>query len=145
MFLLFHLFLYFWYASATLHLAVLWIHIFLTYQFFFFFLTRNGFEDFENIMDIWLLKYFMKLLGSKLYILNTFNLWAFDVSLPLSYDIGDYLVFVMTSLWRVIILSLWRCLCNVWLPYLCDDKLGWRLLFCMTRVNLWVCGWGRCP
>ena len=26
------------------------------------FMTRNGFEDFENIVDIWLLKYFMKLL-----------------------------------------------------------------------------------
>ena len=32
MFLLFHLFLYFWYAAATLHLAVFRIHIFLTYQ-----------------------------------------------------------------------------------------------------------------
>ena len=32
MFLLFHLFLYFWYAGATLHLAVFRIHIFLTYQ-----------------------------------------------------------------------------------------------------------------
>ena len=41
---------------------------------FFFFLTINGFEDFENVVDIWLLKYLMKLLGSKLYILNTFNL-----------------------------------------------------------------------
>jgi len=37
-------------------------------------LTRNDFEDFENIVDIWLSKYLMKLLGSKLYILNTFNL-----------------------------------------------------------------------
>ena len=37
-------------------------------------LTRNGFKDFENIVNIWLLKYLMKLLGSKLYILNTFNL-----------------------------------------------------------------------
>ena len=26
------------------------------------FMTRNGFEDFENIVDIWLLKYFMTLL-----------------------------------------------------------------------------------
>ena len=31
-------------------------------------MTRNGFEDLENIMDIWLLKYFMKLLGNELYI-----------------------------------------------------------------------------
>ena len=52
------------------------------------------FEDFKNIVDIWLLKYFMKLLGSKLCILNTFNLWAFDMGLPLCYDIGDYFVFV---------------------------------------------------
>ena len=50
----------------------------------------------------------MKLLGSKLYILNTFNLWVFDVALPLCYDVGDYLVFMMTSLWHVITPSLWR-------------------------------------
>ena len=31
-------------------------------------LTRNSFEDLENIVDIWLLKYIMKLLGSKLRI-----------------------------------------------------------------------------
>ena len=31
MFLFFHLFLYFWYAGATLCLAVFWIFIFLTY------------------------------------------------------------------------------------------------------------------
>ena len=35
---------------------------------------KKWFEDFENIVNIWLLKYLMKLLGSKLYILNTFNL-----------------------------------------------------------------------
>ena len=34
-------------------------------------MTRNSLEDFENIMNIWLLKYFMKLLGSELYISNT--------------------------------------------------------------------------
>ena len=72
------------------------------------FLTRNGFEDFEKIVDIWLLKYLMKLLGSKLYIFNTFNLWAFDVGFPLCYDVSDYPVFVMMSLWRVITPSLWR-------------------------------------
>ena len=74
-------------------------------------MTRNGFEDFENIADIWLLKYIMKLLGSKLYILNTFNLWVFDVGLPLCYDVGDYLVFVTCdypSLWHVITPSLWQ-------------------------------------
>ena len=31
-------------------------------------LTRNSFEDLENIVDIWLLKYLMKLLRSKLRI-----------------------------------------------------------------------------
>ena len=35
------------------------------------FLTRNAFEGFENIVDIWLLKYFMKLLQSELSVLNT--------------------------------------------------------------------------
>ena len=34
-------------------------------------MTRNGFGDFENIEDIWLLKYFMKLLRSELSVLNT--------------------------------------------------------------------------
>ena len=72
------------------------------------FLTRNGFGDFENIVDIWLLKYLLKLLWSKLYILDTFNLWVFDVGLPLCYDVGDYPVFMTMSLWRVIIPSSWR-------------------------------------
>ena len=48
--------------------------------------------------------------------LNTFNLWAFDVGLPLCYDVGDYPVFVtcdypffmMTSFWCVITPSSWR-------------------------------------
>ena len=31
-------------------------------------LTRNSFDDLENIVDIWLLKYLMKLLESKLCI-----------------------------------------------------------------------------
>ena len=90
-------------------------------------LTRNGFKDFENIVDIWLLKYLMKLLGSKLYILNTFNLWAFDLDLPLYYDVGDYHVFMMMFLWRVITPPLWRQV---------------RLV---TQVNPWVCGWGHRP
>ena len=53
--------------------------------------------------------FYQKLLGSlsKLCILNTFNLWAFHVGLPLCYDIGDYPVFMMTSVWRVITPSLW--------------------------------------
>ena len=39
----------------------------------------------------------MKLLGSKLCILNTLNLWTFDVALPLCYDVGDYPVLVTTG------------------------------------------------
>ena len=35
------------------------------------FMTRNSLKDFENIVAIWLLKYFMKLLGSELCISNT--------------------------------------------------------------------------
>ena len=62
------------------------------------FFTINGFEDFENVVDIWLLKHLMKLIGSKLYILNTFKLRAFDVGLPLCYDVGNYPVSVTTSL-----------------------------------------------
>ena len=34
-------------------------------------MTRNSLEDFENILAIWLLKYFMKLLESELCISNT--------------------------------------------------------------------------
>ena len=39
--------------------------------------------------------------------LNTFNLWAFDVGLPLCYDVGNYPILVTTSLWCLITLSLW--------------------------------------
>ena len=35
------------------------------------FMTRNSLEDFENIVAIWLLKYFVKLLESELCISNT--------------------------------------------------------------------------
>ena len=35
------------------------------------FMIRNGFEDFENIVDIWLLKNFMTLFGSELCISTT--------------------------------------------------------------------------
>ena len=35
------------------------------------FMTRSGFEDFKNIVDICLLQYFMKLLRSEHCILNT--------------------------------------------------------------------------
>ena len=86
------------------------------------------FEDFKNIVDIWLLKYFMKLLGSKLCILNTFNLWAFDMGLPLCCDIGDYSVFVTTSLWHVITPSLW------W-----QVRLETRTLHDMSKsLSMWV-------
>ena len=56
----------------------------------------------------WLLKYFMRLLEDKLCILNTFNLWAFDLVLPLCYYTGDYPIFVTASVWRVNTPSLWR-------------------------------------
>ena len=82
-------------------------------------MTRNSFEDLENIMDIWLLKYLMKLLGSKLYILNTFN---------------------FVSFWCGFALVLWCW----WLPCLGDNKPSWRLTLWMTHVNPWVCGWGHC-
>ena len=76
------------------------------------FLTRNGFEDFENIVDIWLLKFFMKLLRSELCVLNTLTyellMWFFPCAMTL----------VMTS--------------SVWRLRLCDDPayvtttLVWR-------------------
>ena len=56
------------------------------------------------------------------------NLWVFDVVLPLCYDIGDYSVFVMMSVWR-------PCLCDEHIcvtTRLCEDpvcvmtKFVWR-------------------
>ena len=77
-------------------------------------LTRNGFKDFENIVDIWLLKYLMKLLGIKLCILNTFNLWAYDVGLPLCYDVGDYHVFVTCDYLVFVMKSQFRAFHFAW-------------------------------
>ena len=59
------------------------------------FTTRNSLEDFENIVAIWLLKYFMKLLWSELYISNTLTC--------------ELLILVITP--------------SVWLPRLCDDPI----------------------
>ena len=98
-------------------------------------MTRNGFEDFENIVDIWLLKYLVKLLGSKLCI------WI-HLTCELLMWVCPYamMLVIIPSLWCVI-----TCLCDMWLPHLRDDKSGWRLPLCMTWVNPWVCGWGCCP
>ena len=41
------------------------------------------------------------------YVFEYINLWAFDVGLPLCYDVGDYPVLVTTSLWHVITPSSW--------------------------------------
>ena len=50
-------------------------------------MTRNGFGDFENIVDIWLLKYVMKLLGSELSVLKTLacelSMWFFPCAVTL--------------------------------------------------------------
>ena len=46
----------------------------------------------------------------------------------------------LVSFWCGFGLVLWCW----WLPYLGDNKSSWRLTLCMTRVNPWVCGWGRC-
>ena len=104
------------------------------------FLTRNGFEEFENIVNIWLLKYLMKLLGSKLCI------WIHLTCVLLMRVCPCAMMLVITP-------SLWQRLCDVWLPHLCDmwlprlhdDKPSWRLPLCMTWVNPWVCGWGYYP
>ena len=66
------------------------------------FMTRNGFEDFENIVDIWLLKYLMKLQGSKLCI------WKHLTCELLMWVCPCDNVLATTSLWCVITLSL-RC------------------------------------
>ena len=93
------------------------------------FMTRNGFEDFENIMDVWLLKYFMKLLGSELYISNTLTcellMW-----------------FCHCAMILVITLSVWRlCLCDdlsVWRPRLCDDLVMWPWVRFLVLKWYWV-------
>ena len=93
------------------------------------------------------------------------NLWAFDVGLPLCYNIGDYLIFVTMSVWRVITPSLWwwtrlepftlhgssKSL-GVWVrPLPIGPKDHMQKGCCMTRhslpftrgiVNPWVCRWG---
>ena len=46
---------------------------------------KNWFWDFENIVDIWLLKCFMKLLKSKLFVSNTLTyellMWFFPCAM----------------------------------------------------------------
>ena len=92
------------------------------------FTTRNSLEDFENIVAIWLLKYFMKLLWSELYISNTLTC--------------ELLILVITP--------------SVWLPRLCDDPICvttrlcddpfvWRPVCVMTRLcdDLVMWPWAR--
>ena len=74
------------------------------------FMTRNGFEDFENIVDIWLLKYFTKLLGSELWISNTltceFLMWFCHCAM---------ILMIIPSLWQwaklepPTLLDIWPC------------------------------------
>ena len=75
------------------------------------FLTRNGFEDFVNIVDIWLLKCFMKLLRSELCVSNTLTyellMWFFPCAMTL----------VTTS--------------SMWWPRLCDNPV------CVTTLSMW--------
>ena len=99
------------------------------------FMTRNSLENFENIVAIWLLKYFMKLLGRELCISNT--LWAFDMVLSLCHDIGDYPICVTT-------LSVWRSICvttsSVWRPvYVTTPSMWWPV--CVTTLSCGL-GWG---
>ena len=107
MFLLFHLFLYFWYASATLHLAVLWIHIFLTYHFFFFY-DKKWFWGLREYYGYLVIEIFYETTWKWTMYFKYINLWAFEVGLPWCYNIGDYLVFVMMFMWHVITPSLWQ-------------------------------------
>ena len=99
------------------------------------FMTRNGFEDFKNIVDIWLLQYFMKLLGSELCILNTL--------------ICEVLMwFCHCSMILVIPLSLCQCLCNDPVCVtthlcddpgrLCDDLIMWPWVRSLVLKWYWV-------
>ena len=91
------------------------------------FLTRNDFKDFENIVGIWLLKYLIKLLGSKLFI------WIHLTCELLMWVCPCVMMLVITpSLWRVITSSSW------W-----QAKLE-ALTLHDTGKSL-VCGWGYCP
>ena len=73
------------------------------------FMTRNSLEDFENIVAIWLLKYFMKLLRSELCILNTLTCEL------LTWFCHCAMILVITS--------------SVWQPCLCDDPVCVKTLF----------------
>ena len=90
------------------------------------FMIRNGFANFENTVDIWLLKYFMKLLESELCILNT-----------LACELLMW--FCHCALILVIILSVWRpCLCDdpvCVMTHLCDDPI------CVMTLSFGL-GWG---
>ena len=99
------------------------------------FMTRSGFEDFKNIVDICLLQHFMKLLRSEHCILNTLTcevlMW-----------------FCIRSMILVIASSLWRCLCDdpIYVTTrLCDDPSVWQPslwddLVCVTTLSYGL-GW----
>ena len=77
-------------------------------------MTRNSLEDFENIVAIWLFKYFMKILGSELCISNTLTcellIWFCHCAM----------ILVITS--------------SVWQPHLCDDPSMWWPRLCDNLV-----------
>ena len=96
-------------------------------------MTRNGFEDLENIVDIWLLKYFMKLLGSKLYVSNTLTcellMWIFHFAM---------ILVITPSMWWPV------CVMNplVWKPVYVKTLFMWWPVYVMTlSCGL---GWGFC-
>ena len=88
------------------------------------FMSRNSLEEFENIVVIWLLKYFMKLLGSELCILNTLTCEL------LTWFCHCAMILVITpSVWRPTVCVTTHYLCDdlvCVMTYLCDDSSMWQ-------------------
>ena len=82
------------------------------------FMTRNSLEDFENIVVIWLLKYFMKLLGSELCISNT-------LTCELLMWFSHCAMILVTNL-------------SMWWPHLCDDLVMWPWVRFLDLKWYWI-------
>ena len=82
------------------------------------FMSRNSSKDFENIVAIWLLKYFMKLLGSELCISNTLTCEL------LTWFCHCAMILAITP--------------SVWRPRLCDDLVMWPWVRFLYLKWYWI-------
>ena len=98
------------------------------------FMTRNSLEDFENIVAIWLLKYFMKLFGSELCILNTLTCEL------LTWFCHCAMILVITpSLWRSVYVTTHLCDDPVCVTTcLCDNLVMWPWVRFLDLKWYWI-------